>query len=125
MSRKTIDISTRCRTSEAGIFSGSGLYAHGHAHHQISDALEIGRRFQAGKKLTGANLVDAGDGCGQPLIDLALDQVEFLFAIFDGEKRHARRICQQVADIEGGVAGDEAGLQREICEIVGAASFGR
>ena len=104
---------------------GASLNAHGHAHHQISDALEIGRRLQAGKQLAGAGLIYASDGCGQALIDLALDQIEFLFAIFDRKKRHARRIGEQVADVECGVAGDETGFQREIREIVGARGFGQ
>jgi len=42
------------------------------------------------------------------LIDLALDLVEFFFAILDGEKSQARTVRQKVPDIEDRVAGDQA-----------------
>jgi len=94
------------------------LYPHGDAHHQIADALEVGRRLQAGKQLPGARFVDPGDGRWQALVDLAFNQVEFFLAILDREEGHAGRIGKQVANVERGVAGNQAGFQREAGKII-------
>ena len=125
MSRRTADISTSWRTSEAGIFEVRACTRMATLITRSPMRSRSVVDFRLESKLAGARLVHAGNGCGQPLIDLAFDQVELLLAIFDREKRHARRICEQVADIKRGVAGDQAGFQREVCEIVGAACFGR
>ena len=61
-------------------FGGSGLDTKGNAHHEILDAFQVGGGLQAGKQLTSASLVDAGDGSRQTLINLALNQIEFLVA---------------------------------------------
>ena len=60
-------------------------------------------------------------------VDLALDTVQFLFAILDGQKCHARRIGEQVPNVERCIASDEACLQRKAGQIVSTSGsrFGR
>ena len=100
-----------------GDFSGPRLYAQRGTHDQITDPLQVGGGLQAGQQLPGAGLIDAGDGGGQAFVDLAFQQVEFFLAILDGKERHARRVGEQVAKIECGIAGNQAGPQHEIAEV--------
>ena len=87
--------------------SGSRLHPHGDAHHQIADAFQIRGALQAGQQLPGAGLIDSRNGGGQVLVDVAFNDIEFLLAFFDGQKSHARRVGQEIADIESRVARDE------------------
>lgn len=97
--------------------AAAGLHAQSDAHYQVADAFEIRRALQAGQQLARSDFVDARNGCWQLIVNLALKQVEFFFAVFDGEKSHAGVAGEQVADVESGVAGDQAGSQGQAREI--------
>jgi hypothetical protein len=103
--------------------SAARLHPLGDAHDQVADAFEIGDAFQAGQQLAGAAFVDARDSARELLIDLALNLIEFLLAIADGEERHAGRVGQQILNIEGCVAGDQACFERHAHQL-GLSSVG-
>src|SRR5437868_4818351 len=88
----------------SGNFNGSSLNSESYAHDQIADPLQIGCGFQAREELPGAGLTDASNGSRQPLINIAFNLVEFLFAILDGKKGHPGGSGQQIADVKGGIA---------------------
>ena len=100
------------------------LHSHRDAHHEIANALQIGGALQARKQLASPRFVNAGDGSGKILVDLALDEIEFFFAILDGQESHPRVGGDEIAHVESGVAGDEAGFQGESSEVVGRRSPG-
>ncbi len=70
------------------------------AHHEVSDPLQVGNALEARQQLASPRFIHARDCSGQPLIDLALDLIEFLLAVADRQKGHARRIGQQIPDVE-------------------------
>src|SRR5271165_3029477 len=105
MSRSTVDISTNWRTSEPAIFEVRAC---------TRMATLITRSPIRSRSVVDFRL----ESNGQALVDLPLDQVQFLLAILDGQKRHARIVGQQVADVERRIPGDQAGLQREPRQIV-------
>ena len=110
-----------------GHFAGAGLHAQSNTHYQVTDAFEIGSALQAGQQLAGSGFINAGDGGGQLIVNLAFEQVELFFAIFDGEKCHAGIAGEQITDVESGVAGDQAGAEgeaRKILVIAGILSAG-
>ena len=118
MSRRTDDISTKWRISEAGTLLVLGLKTQCSAHDEVSDALQIGCRFQTGKQLAGTGFVHACDGFRHPLINLAFEQIEFLFTLLDGQEGHSRRCGQEIAKVERGIASDKAGFQCQTDQIV-------
>jgi hypothetical protein len=107
-----------------GKLAGSGLDAMGDAHGEIADPLQIGDALEAGKQLTGAGFADARNGGGQAFVDLALNHVQFLFTFLNGEKGHAGGVSEQIAEIERGVAGNQARLQRQLREMFDASRAG-
>jgi len=93
--------------------AGSRLDALGDAHDQVANAFQVGDALQTREQLAGPSLADAGDGSGEALVDLAFDLVEFFLTIAHCEEGHAGGIGEQIANIEGGVARDEAGFESE------------
>ncbi len=123
MSRNTDDISTSWRTSDADILEVRACTRMATLMTRSPMRSRSVVDFKAGKQLAGPRFIDARNGCRQALVDLALDQVEFFLAILDGEKGHAGRIGEQVADVEGGVASDQAGFQGQTRQIIGPAKL--
>src|SRR5450756_959418 len=89
-------------------FLAARLQLHDRAVGEVSDAFEVGDELQTCEQLTRLGFSYAGDGFGQLLVNLALDLVEFLFAILDRQKGQARTIREKVPDIEDRIAGDQA-----------------
>src|SRR5215831_13349333 len=73
-----------------GDLLASRLNPEGHTHHQVPDALEIGCRFEAGEELSSPAFIHACNGRGEALVDLPLNQVEFLFTVLDCKECHTR-----------------------------------
>src|ERR1700756_1459406 len=97
-----------------GKLAAASLNALGHAHHKVANPLQVGDALEAGEELPGLAFVDAGDGAGQLLVDAAFDLIQFFLAVSNGEKGHAGRVGQQILNVEGGVASDEAGAERHL-----------
>jgi len=98
------------------------LNSESNAHDEISNTLEVSRGFQARKELPGTELIHTRDGRGKALVDLPFDLVEFLFTLLDCKEGHAGGVGKQVPYVKGGIPCDEAGPEREIRQIGGAAA---
>ena len=89
-------------------FFAARLQVHDRAIGEVSNTFEVGDELQTRQQLTRLDFPDAGNGFGQLVINLALDLVEFFFAILDGQKCQARTVSEKVSDVEYRVAGDQA-----------------
>ena len=99
-------------------FFAPGLKLHHRTIGEVPDAFEIGDELQTREQFACLGFTYAGDGFGELVIDLALDLVEFLLAILDREKSQARTVGEILANIEDGVAGDQAAADDQGREFV-------
>jgi len=78
------------------------LHSHRHAHHQVADAFQSVVTFQLVNNWRArASLTLVKSRRGIRSIDVALDHVEFLLALFDSQKCHTRRLNEQIRHIGG------------------------
>jgi hypothetical protein len=94
------------------------LHTQSDTHHQIANAFQVRSALQAGQKLARSRLVHARDGRGQPLVDITLDNVKLLLTLLDGQESHPRRVSNQVANIESGIARNEKSFEPGTRQIV-------
>jgi hypothetical protein len=87
------------------------------AHHKVADPFEVGDAFEASQQLTSTGFVHTSDRARETFVDLPLNLIKLLFAVANGKESHARRIREEIADIEGRVARNQTSLQCESHEL--------
>ena len=97
---------------------GAGrLRAAGKTEQQIPDAFQADHEFHAGQQLASFGFGHLRDGERNPIVDFAVERVEFLLALPDGIEQRRRAGRNTLGGRSGCILGNGAGVNRSFYQV--------